>query len=219
MAEVNLLNSIPKINRNLKVRLHNDKNKYIQIANKFGEEYFDGSREYGYGGYYYDGRWVSVAKDIISHFKLKKGDRFLDIGCGKGFLVKDLLYLGIDAYGIDISDYAIKNCEPEVIGRLHVGSCDNLCFPDNSFSAVVSINTIHNLDKQGCLESIKEIQRLAPGNGFIQVDSFHNKSQKEVFENWVLTAKFYDYPDGWIKLFKKANYTGDWSWTIMGEKN
>ena len=217
MAEINLLKSIPKIKRNIKLRVNEDKDKYVEIASKFGKDYFDGDRKYGYGGYYYDGRWVTVAKDIISHFKLKKGDKVLDVGCGKGFLVKDLLSFGIDAYGVDISNYALMKCEPEVLGRLHLGSCDNLFFPDNSFAAVVSINTIHNLDKKGCLQSIKEIERLAPGKGFIQVDSFKNERQKKIFENWVLTAKFYDYPNNWINLFNKAKYTGDWSWTIMEE--
>ena len=217
MTEINLLKSIPKIKRNIQLRINKDKDQHVKIANKFGKEYFDGNRKYGYGGYYYDGRWVPVAKDIISHFKLQKGDKVLDVGCGKGFLVKYLLSLGIDAYGVDISNYALMNCEPEVIGRLHIGSCDKLTFPSNSFAAVISINTIHNLDEKGCLQSIKEIERLAPGKGFIQVDSFKSERQKVVFENWVLTAKFYDYPDGWLRLFNKAKYTGDWSWTVMEE--
>ena len=72
---------------------------------------FDGPRKFGYGGYVYDGRWKSVAKRIVKEYNLKKGSKVLDVGCGKGFLVKDLINLGIDAYGLDISEYAIKNCE------------------------------------------------------------------------------------------------------------
>ena len=135
MAEINLLNSLPKGKRSLNAR--KDKDLYIEISKKFGQMYFDGPREYGYGGYKYDGRWKTVAKDIISHFNLKKGDKLLDVGCAKGFLVKDLLELGIDAYGIDVSEYAILNCEPEVIGRLQIGSADSLPFPDNSFELVL----------------------------------------------------------------------------------
>jgi hypothetical protein len=62
---------------------------------------------------------------------------------------------------------------------------------------------------------VKEIERLAPGKGFIQVDSFRTPEQKEIFESWVLTAEFYDYPEGWIKLFNEAKYTGDHYWTII----
>ncbi len=209
------MNSLPKGKRNVKSRETAKTDEHISISREYGEMYFDGPREYGYGGYRYDGRWIPVAKDIIKHFDLKPGDKVLDIGCAKGFLVKDLLSLGIDAYGIDISKYALMNCEPEVIGRLQIGSADDLPFPDNSFDAVLSINTIHNLPRERCIESVKQIQRLAPGKGFIQVDSFRTEQQKEIFESWVLTARFYDYPDEWIKLFTEAGYTGDYYWTII----
>jgi hypothetical protein len=31
----------------------------------------------------------------------------------------------------------------------------------------------------------------------------------------VLTAKFHDYPQGWIEVFAEAGYTGDYYWTIV----
>jgi ubiquinone/menaquinone biosynthesis C-methylase UbiE len=139
----------------------------------------------------------------------------LDIGCAKGFLVKDLIALDIDAYGIDVSEYALMNCEPEVVGRLHLGSAEELPFPDKSFAATFSINTIHNLTREGCIKALEEMERLAPGKGFIQVDSYHTEKQKEIFESWVLTAKYYGYPKDWIAVFKEAGYSGDWFWTII----
>jgi len=215
MAEVDLLRALPSANRNIKARENAKTKEHIRISREYGQMYFDGPREYGYGGYRYDGRWIPVARDIVAHFTLKPGDRVLDIGCAKGFLVKDLLALGIDAYGIDISEYALMNCEPEVIGRLHLGNANKLPFPDKSFAAVISINTIHNLPRQQCLQAVKEIQRLAPDMGFIQIDSYRTAEEKELFESWVLTAEFHDYPDGWIKLFGEAGYTGDYYWTIV----
>ena len=215
MREINLLKSLPTSKRNIKDRQTQKTEDHIRISRLYGKDYFDGKREYGYGGYKYDGRWRPVAKDIVSHFKLKPGDRVLDIGCAKGFLVKDLLSLGIDAYGLDISEYALENCEPEVTGRLHLGSAHKLPFPNKSFSAVISINTIHNLEKDECFLALKEIERLSPGKGFVQVDSYLDEEQKKVFDNWVLTAKFHDYPKNWIKLFKSAGYTGDYYWTII----
>ena len=215
MAEVELLTALPKGKRNVKARETAKTEEHIRISKKYDEMYFDGPREYGYGGYWYDGRWKPVAHDIVDHFRLKPGDRVLDVGCAKGFLVKDLLALGIDAFGIDISQYALMHCEPEVIGRLHLGSADNLPFPDDSFAAVLSINTIHNLSRERCKIALQEIQRLAPGTGFVQVDSYRTPEQKEIFESWVLTANFYDYPAGWVSLFKEAGYIGDWYWTII----
>lgn len=216
MAEVNLLRALPTGKRNVQARETAKTDEHIRISREYGEMYFDGPREYGYGGYRYDGRWQPVAKDIVAHFGLKPGDKVLDIGCAKGFLVKDLLAVGIDAYGIDVSKYALMNCEPEVVGRLQIGSCDDLPFPDGGFDAVLAINTIHNLDRDGCVQALREIERLAPGKGFVQVDSYMTPEQKDIFESWVLTARFHDYPDGWVAVFDEAGYTGDWYWTIIG---
>jgi ubiquinone/menaquinone biosynthesis C-methylase UbiE len=217
MAENNLLRGLPNNKRNVKARGTAKTKEHIRISREYGQMYFDGPREYGYGGYRYDGRWIPVAKDIIDHFGLKPGDRVLDVGCGKGFLVKDLILVcpGLEAFGVDISEYALMNCEPEVVGRLQLGTADRLPFPDNSFSAVISINTIHNLPRQRCIKAVQEIERLAPAKGFIQVDSYRTPEQKELFESWVLTAEFHDYPEGWIELFKEAGYTGDYYWTII----
>ena len=215
MTEVNLLRSLPQGKRNVKARETAKTDEHVRISREYGQMYFDGPREYGYGGYRYDGRWQPVAKDIVDHFQLKPGDRVLDIGCAKGFLVKDLLALGIDVCGLDISEYALLHCEPEVIGRLHLGSADHLPFPDGSFSAVLSINTAHNLNRDRCLVALREMQRLSGGKGFIQVDSYRTPEQKALFESWVLTARHHDYPDGWCRLFAEAGYTGDWYWTII----
>lgn len=216
MAEINLLARYPRAKRNVKARAGN-KEENRAIAIKFGMEYFDGTREQGYGGYRYDGRWIPIAEDIVQHFGLKPGDRVLDIGCGKGFLVKDLMKVcpGLEAFGIDVSSYAVTHCEPEVIGRLHVGNAIELPFPDNSFKAALSINTIHNLDRAGCLQAVREMERVAPGKGYVQMDTYRNDNEEKVFLDWVLTAKTYGPPQFWIDLLCEAGYTGDYYWTIL----
>jgi ubiquinone/menaquinone biosynthesis C-methylase UbiE len=216
MAEVNLLARYPKSKRNVKARLGN-KEENRALAMKFGKEYFDGTREQGYGGFRYDGRWLPIAEDIVRHFNLKAGDRVLDIGCAKGFLVKDLMTVcpGLEAFGIDISDYALLNCEPEVIGRLHVGDARKLPFPDNSFNVALSINTIHNFERTGCIESLKEMQRVAPSGGYVQVDAYRNPEEEQIFLDWVLTAKTYGTPEFWVKLLNEAGYAGEYYWTIL----
>ena len=131
MREINLLKSIKKIKRNIKYRLINKNKDVISISRKFGKDYFDGDRKFGYGGYFYDGRWKKVAKDIIKFYNLKKGDKVLDIGCAKGFLVKELVDECIDAYGIDVSRYAVKNSHKDVKDRVKLGNVKKLNFPKN----------------------------------------------------------------------------------------
>jgi ubiquinone/menaquinone biosynthesis C-methylase UbiE len=217
MNRINFLESLPKVVRNVEWRGDVKSKALILEAKKFGANYFDGDRSTGYGGYTYDGRWRSVAKNIIQHYGIKPGMKILDVGCAKGFLVKDFILEDprIEAFGLDISEYALLNCEPEVIGRLHLGSAENLPFPTNSFDCVVSINTLHNLPRVGVIKAISEIERVSKGRSFIQVDSYFSAQQKELFEKWVLTAEYHDFPEKWLETFQEACYTGDYDWTIV----
>jgi ubiquinone/menaquinone biosynthesis C-methylase UbiE len=215
VPELNLLRGLPEGKRNLKQREAAKTPELIALSREYGRDYFDGSRDVGYGGYVYDGRWVPVAGDIIAHYGLRPGDRVLDVGCAKGFLVKDLLARGIEAFGLDISEYAVTHCEPEVVGRLHLGSAEKLPFPDQSFAVVLAINTLHNLKQPELIQALQEMGRLATRGTFVQVDSYHTPEQKEIFESWVLTAHTHDYPEGWLRIFERAGYTGDYDWTVI----
>lgn len=217
MAEVDLLRSLPKPKRNIQKRAEAKDPAVVAIAKQYGEMYWDGPREYGYGGYRYDGRWRSVARDIIAHFGLKPGMRVLDVGCGKGFLIKDLMLEceGLQAFGLDVSLYAIMTAPEELVGRVHLGTAEKLPFPDKSFDCVLSLNTIHNFPRPRAIKAMAEIQRVSKGHAYVVVDSYHTPEQKEIFESWVLTAEFHDYPQEWVRLFKEAGYTGDWGWTII----
>jgi SAM-dependent methyltransferase len=219
MAEVNLLRSLPKVRRDVEMRKQRKDTSIVAISKQFGEMYFDGPREYGYGGYRYDGRWVPVARDIVAHFQLEPGMRALDVGCAKGFLVADMMAAcpGLEAFGIDVSHYALLHCHADAVGRLHLGSADALPFPDAAFDAVLSINTIHNLDRGGCARALREMTRICrqPDKCFVQVDAYRSAAEKSLFEGWCLTAQTYLTPAEWIGLFDEAGYRGDFDWTIL----
>jgi len=215
MKKINLLKSIKKVKRQINKRKLNKSKNTIKIANQFGKEYFDGSRKYGYGGYCYDGRWKKVVKDFIKYYNLKPGDKVLDIGCAKGYLIKDFLEKKIDAYGVDISDYAIKNCHPNVKSRLRINNAKKLPFNNNSFKLVISINTLHNLNKNDCKKAIKEIMRISSKHTYIQVDAYRNEEEKKIFKDWVLTAKFHTYCNKWEQFFEEIKYKGEYYWTFV----
>lgn len=218
MAEINLLGGLPKSKRNVAKRSHEKTEEHIRVSREYGEIYFDGPREYGYGGYRYDGRWIPVAEEMVEHFGLKPGMRVLDIGAAKGFLVKDFMIAcpGLDAFGLEISEYALMNCEEEAIGRLHLGNAVSLPFPDNSFDAVISLNTLHNLRKPDLITALQEMMRVTKdGKAYVQVDSYRTEEEKEIFLDWVLTAYTHGFPHEWEAIFEEAGYTGDYYWTLI----
>lgn len=184
-----------------------------RIAGKFDQEYWDGDRKVGYGGYRYDGRWRAVADEMVKHYNLKAGDRVLDVGCGKAFLLHDLTQAvpGLEVAGIDISSYGLANAKAEVKPFLQQASAAQLPFEDKSFDFVYSINTLHNLGCADLAASLKEIQRVSRRHAYIVVESFRNEDEKVNLLYWQLTCRGFYAPADWQWWFDTCGYTGDHS--------
>tara|TARA_B100002019_G_C21069369_1_gene498212 strand:- start:47 stop:709 length:663 start_codon:yes stop_codon:yes gene_type:complete len=213
--EIDLLINYPKPKRDLESRLEGKSEEVRKIARKFGKEFFDGKRDYGYGGFNYHPRfWEKVVPTFKDFYGLKKGMKILDVGCAKGFMMYDFFRLipGIEIKGIDISKYAIQKCLPEMKNKVEVANAKSLPFKDNSFDLVISINTIHNLNREDCAKALKEIERVSIKNSFITVDAFSNEIEKKQMYAWNLTAKTIMSTEDWKTFFEEAGYSGDFFW-------
>jgi len=116
--------------------------------------------------------------------------------------------------GIDISEYAIANAKEEVKPFVKVGDARELPFENNSFDLVISITTVHNLEREGCKKSLQELERVSSGGKFITVDAYFNDEEKKRMDMWNLTALTYMHTDEWKEFFEEAGYTGDYHWFI-----
>ena len=215
--EIDLLIKYPKAKRDLTKRQESKSEEVRSIARKFDKEFFDGEREFGYGGFSYNSKyWSEVVKDFSNYYNLNGGSKILDVGCAKGFMLYDFYKLNsnFDLHGIDISKYAIDNSVSEVKNKLLVANATKLPYEDNFFDLVISINTIHNLEKVECATALKEISRVSKKNAFLTVDAYRNDDEKKRMDAWNLTAKTIMSVDDWIKFFKHNNYNGDFFWFI-----
>ncbi len=215
--KINLLEKYPKSKRNITDRGMKKTEKDRQIARKFDKEFFDGERRHGYGGYNYNPKfWTNVVKTFQNYWNLDSNSSILDIGCGKGFMLYDLKKLIKSDFlkGIDISQYAIDNSLEDIKPFLSVADAKKIPFPDNSFDVVISINTIHNLDKSDCAKALKEISRVTKKFSFITVDAYRNEEEKKRMFDWNLTAKTIMSENEWEIFFKENNYNGDYYWFI-----
>lgn len=190
------------------------KAKAAALAKQWGYDYWDGDRRINYGGYrYMPGRWEKVAKAMAEHYGLKAGDRILDVGCGKGFLLYDftLVVPGIEVHGIDISTYAIENAKEEIRDQLQTSSATSLPFPDGHFDFVFSLNTLHNLHCYDLDKALREMQRVGKGHRYLCVESYRNEEEKANLLYWQVTCESFFTPEEWQWWFKITGYTGDHS--------
>jgi SAM-dependent methyltransferase len=215
--EVDLLVNYPRANRNVKARGIEKTEKNREIARKFGKEFFDGDRSHGYGGFDYNPKfWSPVVPTLKKYFSLSSNSSLLDVGCAKGFMLNDIAKAieGISLKGIDISEYAIANSIEDMQQNLLVANAIDLPFDNNSFDVVISINTIHNLEKDELALALQEIERVSKGKSFITVDAYNSEDEKERMYAWNLTAKTIMSTDEWVSFFNDVGYTGDYYWFI-----
>jgi len=215
--EIDLLVNYPRTKRNVDERGQTKSEEDRAVARKFGQEFFDGDRRHGYGGFNYMARfWQPVIPTFESHFGLDASSSVLDVGCAKGFMLHDMAELipGITVKGVDVSDYAIANAIEDMKPHLSVASAVKLPFPDKSFDVVISINTVHNLFRDQCATALREIERVARKGAFITVDAYRDEEEHRRMMAWNLTAQTIMHVDEWKAFFAEIGYTGDYYWFI-----
>lgn len=199
--------------RDYLARMLDDKPHCMQVAKQYGRDYWDGDRRYGYGGYSYrPGYWSPVAEALINTYGLRDGSRVLDVGCGKAFLLHELISIqpGLEIVGGDISQHGLDGATDVV--RPHLQQLDArqpLPFRDHEFDLVISLATLHNLrlpNLHGCLSEIARVGR----NGYVMVESYRNEQELFNLQCWALTCETFLDVEEWKWLFAQCDYRGDY---------
>ena len=218
MAKVEFMSVLHKSTKRDYLARVNDaefpKARAAELAKKFGYDYWDGDRRICYGGYrYIEGRWEQVARAIAEHYELPENPKILDIGCGKGYLLYDFLKVipNAEVFGIDISQYAIENCKPEIKDKLFIGNATQLPWDDQTFDLVISINALHCLEAYDLDSALREMERVGKQHKYLCVESYRNELEKANLLYWQVTCEAFNTPDEWKWCFSQAGYTGDYS--------
>ncbi len=126
----------------------------------YDKEYYDGtgtkSAYQGYKETNLSGVLFPLAELLHRFFRPR---RALDCGCAKGFLVGYLRRLGVGAYGIDISSYAVRHGFREARDHLCQASITDLPFPDDHFDLVFATDTMEHLTVAQAEKAIDELAR------------------------------------------------------------
>ena len=199
--------------RDYLARMNDDKVHCMLKAKEFGADYWDGDRRYGYGGYNYRaGYWTPVAQSLIDTYNLKPGSKILDLGCGKGFLLHELLLLEpeLQVVGTDISVHGLSHTTDLVKPHVQIHDArGEFKWQDKEFDLVISLTLLHNLrafDLENCL---REIQRIGKSH-YVTSESYRTELEQFNLQCWALTCETFFDLDEWLWMFEKTGYTGDY---------
>jgi cyclopropane fatty-acyl-phospholipid synthase-like methyltransferase len=199
--------------RDYLARMVDDKVNCMLKAKAYEADYWDGDRRFGYGGYkFMPGRWKPVAQALIDTYKLKAGSKVLDVGCGKGFLLWEMLQIepGLEIAGFDVSKHGLENAHPDVKDKLfRYRAQDRYPYGDKQFDLVISLGAFHNLRVFELATALAEVERVGK-QGYVMLESYRNEQELFNVQCWALTCEsFFDTAE-WIWLYNHFGYSGDY---------
>src|SRR5918911_2517952 len=108
--------------------------------------------------------FLSQKRIVIELLRGQRG-RLLEVGCGPAIMLPDLLAMGFEVHGIDVSAEMIRRAEQRIAshplasrGKVAVGDVEKLDFPDASFDAVLAMGVLEYLPTYGL--ALREMARV-----------------------------------------------------------
>mgnify|MGYP001560589620 CR=1 FL=1 len=202
--------SQPKEPRYVGPHLRTIKNRIT--ASYRDERYYDGSRNDGYGGFKYDGRWQKIVVSMSEDYDLSEKTALLQIGCEKGFLLHDFHehFPKMKICGVEMADYPIANSMPSVKPYIVKSDFNKLPFEDNEFDFVIAIGVVYTLTLRDAISCLKEIQRVGKGKSFITLGAYRDKQGEKLLKHWTVLGSTILHVEDWVEVLKEAGYTGDY---------
>ena len=174
-------------------------------ANFYDEEYFVKGTKSNYGGQfapYVEEVYYPIAKimriKLVTVFEPKK---VMVLGCARGYLVRAFREVGVEAYGVDISEWAVKNADEKAKDYVYLGDIADLSrWKNGEFDLVVAADVLEHISREKLPQVLDEIARVCSKNVYalIPVVDVWRQDRSHIS---ILPSQW------WIKQFKQRGFT------------
>ena len=187
-----------------------EKNIFNKIAASYRDrEFYDGSRENGYGGYTDDGRWGPVADALIKCYGLTEDSTVLQINCHKGFLLDALLERKINVRGSEVSRYAIGCASHRVISFIDHAPFTAQPYANGEFDLVLAVSPVYAGSLGDAIAVLKEVERVGKGRSFVTLGTYEKEEDYWLLRKWYTLGTLVLKKAEWIEVLNHVGYRGD----------
>ena len=151
---------------------------YDRVANRYAAEFFDELKRKPFDC------------EVLEQFAASVRDqgRVCELGCGPGQVSRFMRDLGLDVFGIDLSEEMIigaRSLNPDI--SFHKGNMLELDLPDGALAAILCFYAIIHLRRHDVVKALREMNRVLEPDGLLLL-SFH------AGEGEIHRAEWYDQP-------------------------
>ena len=129
-----------------------------------------------------------LAKHLSKKYNIQKKNNLLELGCGRGEFLKGFSDIGVECYGVDLSDYAKKICPSAHISKVNLVS-EELPFQENFFDFIYSKSFVeHFYHPEKIFEESYRV--LKPGGKLITLTPDWETIYKMFYEDYTHRTPF-----------------------------
>lgn len=132
--------------------------------------------------------------DAFAVAEVQPGMSLLDVGCGRGEILRHCMRLGVDAYGIDYAEAATTMSHEVILAEreqsdLKSGVCRSdakkLPFPTGYFDRVLMFDVVEHLYPWELREAMVEVRRVLKDDGRFIIHTAPNRWYDKYAYPWV----------------------------------
>lgn len=183
---------------------------------QYDENYYMRGKETGVSNYE-NYRWmpdetIRCCKHIAKYLHMQPGDSVMDFGCARGFYVKAFRGLGYDAFGFDVSEWAIDNCDPGVSGFVYN---DRIVVTLGYNDWTIAKDVLEHITFQNLEDTVLELMSSTKNGILIIVPLRDGLGYAREEDSKDITHQICWTLDGWLSfLQKQIDKVG--GWTVCG---
>lgn len=128
--------------------------------------------------------WITSKRAARVHALMGRQGRILEIGCGRGLLLRDLAELGHECHGIERSALAARRATQTEGLRVYTQPLENCAFTEHYFDAVIIWHVLEHLDHPHI--TLELISRLLKPDGllYLEVPNLSSLQSCSTGKNW-----------------------------------